>query len=65
MKLIGYVISQTTVYKKNVCLEIVISENSCMLLLLVYSIPSTSDDYTLLHAWTIYKNDLKCAKKKQ
>ena len=31
MKLIGYVISQT-VYKKNVCLEIiVISENSCLL----------------------------------
>ena len=37
-----------------------------LLLLLVYSIPSTSDDYILLHAWTmIYKNDLKCAKKKE
>jgi uncharacterized membrane-anchored protein YitT (DUF2179 family) len=25
-------------------------------IMLVYSIPSTSDDYILLHAWTIYKN---------
>jgi hypothetical protein len=24
-----------------------------LLLLLVYSIPSTSDDYILLHAWTV------------
>ena len=41
---------------RNTCLLLNIFD-AILLLLLVYTIPSTSDDHILFHGWTIYKND--------